>query len=165
MPPTDTAAAVLKDIAYFYQVMSDYGHIMGDLDYSDEFGGDYWRWIDVDQPEEIRRGALAILVAQISEFVDGAGNTVTRSLDQYSRAVSAIYPQSESEDRLIEVARIGLRVVQGDTASTRKFEDELPWVYEYCVDTYFSSRSTRKTTKAEQDVADQRPARRESNAS
>ena len=152
MTSTNSSVAVAKDIAYFYQVMAEYGYIMGDLDYSNEFGGDYWRWIDADQPEEIRRGALAILVAQISEFVDGAGNTVTRSLDQYRRVVSAIYPQSTNENRLIEVARLGLKVVQGEAASTKKFEDELPWVYEYCVDTYFRSRSTRKTTKAEQDV-------------
>ena len=151
MTTTDSSVAVAKDIAYFYQVMAEYGYIMGDLDYSNEFGGDYWRWIDTDQPEEIRRGALAILVAQISEFVDGSGNTVTRSLDQYRRVVSAIYPKSTNEDRLIKVARLGLKVVQGEAASTKKFEDELLWVYEYCVDTYFRSRSTRKTTKAEQD--------------
>lgn len=152
MTSADPSVAVLKDIAYFYQVMSDYGQIMGDLDYSSELGGEYWRYIDADQPEEIRRGALAILIAQISDFVDGSGNTVTQSLDQYNRALSAIYPQNTNEDRLIEVARLGLKVVQGEAASTKMFEDELPWVYEYCVDTYFRSRITRKTTKAEQDV-------------
>ena len=150
MTTTVSSVAVLKDIAYFYQVMSDYGCIMGDLDYSDELGGDYWRFIDVDQPDEVRRGALAILIAQISEFVDGSGNTITQSLERYDQAVGKIYPQSSDEDRLIEIARLGLRVVQGGTASTKEFEEELPWVYQYCVDDYFQSRSTRKISKAEQ---------------
>lgn len=150
MNNSDSSIAVSKDIAYFYQVMSDYGHIMGDLDYSGEFCGDYWRYIDVDQPDQIRRGALAILIAQISDLIDGSGNTITRFLIQYNQALSMIYPQTAEEDRLIEIARLGLRIAQGEITNSNEFEDELPWVYEYCVNTYFCSRCTRKTTKSEQ---------------
>lgn len=150
MTSTESSVSVLKDISYFYQVMAEYGALMGDLDYSTEFAGEYWRYIDVDQPEEIRRGALAILVGQISEFVDGAGNTITQHLDRYTRAVNAIYPQSADEDRLIEVVRLGLKIARSEVQETDPFEAELPWVYGYCVNSYFCARCSGNTTKAEQ---------------
>gem|GEM_PF-5657421 len=80
---------------------------------------------------------LSVLIAQISELVDGAGNTTTRHLDLYCQAVSAIYPQSTDEGRLIEAARLGLKIAQNKVSETDAFEDELPWIYDYFVNHYF----------------------------
>jgi len=125
--------------------MSDYGYIMGDLDYTSELSEQYWEFIDPNESLVVRYGCMAIFIAQVVDIVDGSGNQLMSNIDRYKEAFEVMYPSSIEEDQLLELCKLGITIVEGDKKSTKEFEGKLPWVYSVCIDKYFSSRVLKKT--------------------
>ena len=133
--------SILKDISYFNSVMSDYGYIMGDLDYTSELSEQYWEFIDPNESLVVRYGCIA----QVVDIEDGSGNQLMSKIDSYKEAFEVMYSSSIEEDQLLELCKLGITIVEGDKKSTKEFEGKLPWVYSICIDKYFSSRVLKKT--------------------
>lgn len=69
---------LIRDICYLFHELADYRHIMGDLDYANDYALPYWTLInrvDTGMPDDriIRSGILILFMAMLHDYFDGGG--------------------------------------------------------------------------------------------
>ena len=134
-----------KDICYLYHELSEYSHIMGDLDYHALYNKKYWTFIDVDTDPFILHGCLILVLAMIWDWIDGSGNYIEDKIVYYKNAMKTLYGQSEDEFRLIEAVNRGLEIVEKEKQKDDNFEIDSLWVFETFVMGYFQEKAGNRT--------------------
>ena len=130
-----------KDICYLYHELAEYSGIMGDLDYHSTYNKDYWKYINVDCDPFIREGSMILLLAMIWDWIDESGNIIETKIESYENSMSCFYPQSDNENRLIDLINNGLDIVQKKKDVDEKFSSDTGWAYNTYVREYFIANS------------------------
>jgi hypothetical protein len=146
----ELTALIRRDICLLYHVLSDYGFVMGDLDYRGQFSLPYWSALEFDDLVDgdarfIRCGCLVMLFAMAMEEIDGAGSYLTNSPARFSAALRSLDTcvfEDEEELQLLAHVRSAFACVASPTREhIQKAEADGAWVYDTIVGTYFATRA------------------------
>lgn len=134
------------DICSLYQILGEYCHIMGDLDYGSKFSLKYWNYLDIrdesnDRLRFIRQGCLMFLLAMSWDSIDGSGDFMRTHIDEILPAIDACSSTHKETQKLIHTVRTGLELVSTGHPETAEFSDLSDWAYQQFVNGYFSTAS------------------------
>lgn len=133
---------LVRDVCLLYHRLADYGHIMGDLNYREDYPLCYWELlnrIDTGGSDDrfIRGGILILMLAMIQDVLDGSGNSITDYLQSASRAITEFLPEDDNMLRLVKLVEHGLHLVDTSRVADELFSREVCWAYDAFVRRYF----------------------------
>lgn len=138
---------LIRDICFLYHELSEYRHIMGDLDYANDYPLEYWTLINrVDtgfgDDRFIRCGILVLMLAMLQDTFDGSGNYISRHNDAILRALQEFIPDDEELLRLAQSVEHGLGLLSASASADDRFNEDVCWAYDTFVRGYFANRAS-----------------------
>ncbi|MCA9178806.1 MAG: hypothetical protein KDB14_30295 [Planctomycetales bacterium] len=149
-PEQDDAALyrrLKRDVCLLYHELSDYRHIMGDLDYASDYPLEYWALINrIDTGREddrfIRAGILVLLLAMLQDVFDGSGDHISRHARGISRELERFVPEDDAMLRLVESVEHGLGLLANSASADDRFGADVCWAYDTFVRKYFADAAS-----------------------
>lgn len=137
---------LVRDVCYLFHELADYQHIMGDLDYANDYALSYWALInrvDTGNPDDrlIRSGILILFMAMLWDEFDVSGCWISRHADAVSAELAQFVPEDEDMLRLSESVLHGLELLRCDSKPDKRFEEDSVWAYSSFVRQYFKDSS------------------------
>ena len=134
---------LIRDVCFLYHELSAYRHIMGDLDFANDYPLDYWTLInriDTGRSDDrfTRGGILILLLAMLQDVFDGSGDYVSRHAKDISRELGRFIPEDDRMLRLAESVEHGLGLLANSASADDRFNADACWAYETFVRRYFA---------------------------
>jgi hypothetical protein len=134
---------LIRDVCFLYHELSAYRHIMGDLDYANDYPLEYWillNRIDTGQSDDrfIRGGILVLMLAMLADVFDGSGDSISRHAEAISRELEQFVPEDDTMLRLAEAVEHGLRLLANSASADDRFDTDSCWAYDTFVRSYFT---------------------------
>lgn len=131
-----------RDVCFLYHDLSAYQHIMGDLDYANEYPLAYWTLINRVETGQsgdrfIRAGILVLMLAMLQDVFDGSGDSISRHRNAIAQELERFIPEDESMLRLAESVAHGLELLGTSTSADDQFNTDVCWAYDTFVRRYF----------------------------
>ena len=138
---------LIRDVCFFYHELSEYGHIIGDLDYANEYPLEYWailNRVDTGRPDDrlIRGGILVLMLAMLQDVFDGSGDYISRHNKDISREVERFVPEDDTMLRLADSVKHGLGLLANSASADDRFNAGSCLAYEAFVRKYFADNAT-----------------------
>jgi len=138
---------LIRDICFLYHELSAYRHIMGDLDYANDYPLEYWTLIncvDTGRSEDrfIRCGILVLLLAMLQDVFDGSGDHISRHTAAISHELQEFIPGDDELLRLAQSVEHGLGLLTASASADDRFNEDVCWAYDTFVRGYFASRAS-----------------------
>lgn len=135
---------LVRDVCYFYHKLSDYGEIVGDLDYANDYPLPYWRLInrvDTGRGDDrfIRSGILMLLMAMIHDQLDGSGDRISDHVNDVTLNLQQFVPEDGDMLRLCDAVLHGLAILDNPRARDDRFDTDSAWSYDAFVRRYFQN--------------------------
>ncbi len=136
-----------RDVCFLYHELSAYRHIMGDLDYANEYPLEYWSLInriDTGRNDDrfIRAGILILILAMLQDAFDGSGDCITRNAKAMVCELDRFIPEDDTMKRLVESVEYGLGLLDASQSADARFQSDLGWAYDSFVRKYFAEGSS-----------------------
>lgn len=136
-----------RDVCFLYHELSAYRHIMGDLDFSNDYPLEYWTLInriDTGRNDDrfIRGGILVLMLAMLQDVFDGSGDWVSRCAKDISRELEQFIPEDDTMLRLAESVEHGLELLGTSATADDRFKADVCWAYDTFVRRYFVDGAT-----------------------
>jgi len=131
-----------RDICYLFHELAAYRHIMGDLDYANDYALPYWDLISRvdtgrDDDRLIRSGILILFMAMLQDEFDGSGCWISKHLDAISSALTQFIPEDDEILRLSDSVSHGIELLRNDSQQDNRFDVDSAWAYNAFVRRYF----------------------------
>ncbi|ESA35851.1 hypothetical protein N836_10000 [Leptolyngbya sp. Heron Island J] len=142
----DNDAAVYKlltrDVCFLFHELAVYRHIIGDLDYANDYAIPYWILINRietgrDDDRLIRSGILILFLAMLQDEFDGSGCWISNHLDAVSAALHQFVPEDNEMLQLSDSVLHGIELLRANIKSDDRFDGDLAWAYNTFVRRYF----------------------------
>lgn len=135
-----------RDVCYLYHELADYGHIMGDLDYANDYSLPYWEVINgigtgYGNDRFIRSGILVLFMAMIHDQLDGSGCWLLKHANDVAEQLKHFIPEDENLLRLCDAVLWGITLIQGPASEDEQFATDSAWAYDTFVRSYFQNRA------------------------
>jgi hypothetical protein len=132
-----------RDVCFLYHELSAYRHIMGDLDYANDYPLEYWTLlnrIDTGRSDDrfIRGGILVLMLAMLQGVFDGSGAWILRYAKDISRELEQFIPEDDTMLQLAESVEHGLELLANSASADHRFNTDVTWAYDAFVRRYFS---------------------------
>ena len=133
---------LIRDVCFLYHELWEYRHIMGDLDYANDYQLEYWTLInriDTGRSEDrfIRGGILVLMLAMLQDVFDGSGDYISRYANAISRELELFVPEDDKMLRLAESIEHGLGLLATSASADDRFSTDVCWAYDTFVRRYF----------------------------
>ena len=137
-----------RDVCYLYHEFAEFGYIMGDLDFSNDYSLPYWDLInrvgtDFGEDRFIRSGILMLFLAMIHDQLDGSGYSLEVHGAEISRSLQQFVPEDDDMLRLSDAVIHGMEIFKAQASSDDRFESDSVWAYSTFVKQYFQDRANR----------------------
>lgn len=138
---------LVRDVCYLYHELSAYRHIMGDLDYANDYPLEYWTLInriDTGRNDDrfIRGGLLLLMLAMLQDVFDGSGDSISRHAKEIAQELKRFIPEDDSMLRLAESVEHGLGLLANSASADDRFNTNACWAYDAFVRKYFADGAT-----------------------
>ena len=138
---------LVRDVCFLYHELSAYRHIMGDLDYANDYPLEYWMLInriDTGRSDDrfIRGGILLIMLAMLQDAFDGSGDHISRHVKDISRELNRFIPEDDMMFRLAKSVEHGLRLLASSGSADDRFNTDACWAYDAFIRKYFADGAT-----------------------
>lgn len=135
---------LIRDVCFLYHELSAYRHIMGDLDYANDYPLEYWTLlnrIDTGRSDDrfIRGGILVLMLAMLADVFDGSGDSVSRHAKAISKELEQFIPEDNTMLQLAESVEHGLRLLVNSASADDRFDTDSCWAYDTFVRSYFTN--------------------------
>lgn len=133
---------LLRDVCYLFHELADYRHIMGDLDYANDYELPYWNLVnrvDTGRPDDrlIRSGILILFLAMLHDEFDGSGCRISKYADSVLSALTELVPEDNDILRLSDCVCRGLELLRSGSRPDDRFDEDSTWAYSTFVQRYF----------------------------
>ncbi|QDT71243.1 hypothetical protein [Lacipirellula limnantheis] len=137
---------VLKDVCFLYHELADYRHIMGDLDYANDYSIHYWELlnrVDTGRVDDrfIRGGILILMLAMLQDVFDGSGDSISKHRAAATKALAEFIPEDKDMLRLGDAVAHGLQLLAESRIGDDRFNSDVCWAYQAFVRKYFVDAS------------------------
>lgn len=134
---------ILKDVCYLYHELAAYRHIMGDLDYANDYSIHYWELlnrVDTGRIDDrfIRGGILILMLAMLQDAFDGSGDSISKHHSAATKAIAEFIPEDEDMLRLGDAVAHGLQLLAESRIGDDRFNSDACWAYQAFVQKYFA---------------------------
>ena len=133
-----------REVCYLFHELAAYPHVMGDLDYANDYALPYWTLInriDTGRHDDriIRSGILILFLAMLHDQFDGSGCWISKHLDDVSAALEQFVPEDDEMLRLSDSVLHGIELLRADSPSDDRFDRDSDWAYNTFVRRYFEN--------------------------
>lgn len=138
---------LIRDVCFLYHELSAYRHILGDLDYANDYPLEYWTLInriETGRSDDrfIRGGILVLMLAMLQDVFDGSGDHISRHTVAISRELDRFIPEDDTMLRLAESVEHGLGLLADSASPDDRFNGDVCWAYDTVVRKYFADSAT-----------------------
>ncbi len=142
----DLYQRLTRDVCFLYHELSEYRHIMGDLDYANDYPLEYWTLLNRiasgrNDGRFIRSGILVLIMAMLQDAFDGSGKYIYRHKITIAQELERFVPEDDTMLRLAESVQHGMELLANSLSADDRFNTDACWVYDAFVMRYFINRA------------------------